>query len=94
MSSLREVTQQALEALKQITVLAEYGTTGPGKCKSNALSSAQATSLRLSISNIARAALAQQDGCPRCRSPLFAGTQCSACGRAVPLYAKFEEDNK
>lgn len=44
-------------ALEQIAVLAEYGTTGPGKCRSDALSAEQATSLRKSISDIARGAI-------------------------------------
>jgi len=49
--------RQALVALKQVAVLAEYGTTGPGKCASDALTAQQATSLRLAISDIARAAI-------------------------------------
>lgn len=45
-----------LAALEQCAVLAEYGTTGPGKCQSGPLTAKQATALRLAISNIARAA--------------------------------------
>lgn len=48
-----------LAALEQITVLAEYGTTGPGKCASRSLTAEQATALRLAISDIARAAIAK-----------------------------------
>lgn len=47
--------QQALEAMEQIAVLAEYGTTGPGKCRSRALNAQQATALRLSVSDLSRA---------------------------------------
>ena len=47
------------KACEQVAVLAEYATTGPGKCKSDALTAEQATSLRLAISDIARAALAR-----------------------------------
>lgn len=46
-----------VKALRSLTVLAEYNTTGPGKCNSDALTAAQATSLRRAISNIARDAL-------------------------------------
>lgn len=46
------------DALEQIAVLAEYGTTGAGACKSGPLTAAAATSLRLAISTIARDALA------------------------------------
>jgi len=49
-----------LAALEQCAVLAEYATTGPGKCQSGPLTAKQATALRLAISNIARAALAQK----------------------------------
>lgn len=59
---------QTLNALCQIAVLAEYGTTGPGKCVGRSLTQRQATSLRLSVSTIARkhiaaleATLAQPD---------------------------------
>ena len=48
-----------LAALLQVAVLAEYGTTGPGKCASRSLTAEQATALRLSISDIARAAIAK-----------------------------------
>ena len=51
-----------LAALNQIAVLAEYGTTGPGKCGSRALNAEQATSLRLAVSDIARAAIARATG--------------------------------
>lgn len=50
----------AYDALRQIAVLAEYGTSGPDtmpRCKADKLSAEQATSLRGSISEIARAAL-------------------------------------
>ncbi len=56
---LRDAAPALLEALQQIAVLAEYGTTGPGKCKSDALTAEQATSLRLAISDISRAAIAK-----------------------------------
>lgn len=49
-------------ALQQVAVLAEYGTTGPGKCKSDALTAEQATNLRLAISDISRAALSKALG--------------------------------
>ena len=55
MTTLRTAAQQALEALEQIAVLAEYGTTGPGKCHSRALNAQQATALRLSVSDLSRA---------------------------------------
>ena len=47
------------EALTQITVLAEFGTTGPtvSPCKSRSLTARAATALRGSISALARAAL-------------------------------------
>lgn len=48
------MNEQIISAFEQIAVLAEYNTTGPGKCKSNSLTAKQATSLRLSISDIAR----------------------------------------
>ena len=48
-----------LAALLQIAALAEYNTTGPGKCKSEKLTAEQASSLRKSISDIARAAIAK-----------------------------------
>ena len=48
-----------LNALQQVAVLAEYGTTGPGKCNSEALNASQATALRRSVSDIARAAIAK-----------------------------------
>jgi hypothetical protein len=44
-------------AIEQIVVLAEYATTGPGKCKSDALSAAKATALSKSISEIGRSAI-------------------------------------
>jgi hypothetical protein len=44
-------------ALNQIALLAEWQTTGQGKCKSAALSAAKATELRLAISTIARKSL-------------------------------------
>jgi hypothetical protein len=49
------------QALKQIALLAEYGTTGPGKCNSRALDEMTATALRRSISDIARAAMKSTD---------------------------------
>lgn len=56
------VPQQAKlrNLLRQIRVLAEYGTTGPGTnppCKSHAMSEHEATSLRGSISDLAHEAL-------------------------------------
>ena len=44
------------DALGQVAVRAEYGTTGPGKCEGPGLSAKRATSLRLAISDIARQA--------------------------------------
>jgi hypothetical protein len=51
---------ELVAALRQVTELAEFGTTGAETnppCKSRALTEQQATSLRGSISTIARAAL-------------------------------------
>lgn len=44
-------------ALEQIALLAEYGTTGPGKCASKSMNAKQATAFRLALSTIARDAL-------------------------------------
>ncbi|MFZ9327870.1 MAG: hypothetical protein ACO24H_10570 [Polynucleobacter sp.] len=55
---------QMLAALNQITLLAEWQTTGPGKCGSGSLTAKQATSLRLSISNLAREAILMATGEP------------------------------
>lgn len=44
------------DALGQVAVLAEYGTTGPGKCEGPGLSAKRATALRRAISDIARQA--------------------------------------
>jgi hypothetical protein len=49
-------------AVEQITVLAEFGTTGPGKCHSRALSASAASSLRRSISDICRDVLEKTSG--------------------------------
>lgn len=54
-----------VKALRQIAVLAEYQTTGPGKCESYALTAKQATALRLAISDIARAALELAEVAPQ-----------------------------
>jgi hypothetical protein len=54
-------------ALEQCAVLAEYSTTGPGKCRSGALTAKQATALRLAISTIARAAI-DKAGCEHGRN--------------------------
>lgn len=65
---LRERCEKLREALNQIAVLAEWQTSGPDtspRCKSDALSASQATSLRGSISEIARAALAAPKDAPR-----------------------------
>jgi hypothetical protein len=58
-SRLIAAAPDLLAALLQIAALAEYNTTGPGKCKSEKLTAEQATSLRKSISDIARAAIAK-----------------------------------
>lgn len=54
-SALRQLTNN----VRQIIVLAEFGTTGPGKCASPALTAEQATGLRRSISDLGREALAR-----------------------------------
>jgi len=55
---LRATKLHLLSLLAQIAVLAEYGTTGPDSgCKSEALTAVQATSLRNSISELARKGL-------------------------------------
>lgn len=51
---------RAEKALLEIAVLAEFGTTGPGKCQSDALPADRATSLRLAISNIARGVIEEE----------------------------------
>jgi hypothetical protein len=53
---------ELLAALRECALLAEYGTTGLGKCKSDALSAEKATALRLAVSTIARAAIAKAEG--------------------------------
>jgi hypothetical protein len=55
-------TPDLLDALNQIALLAEWQTTGPSKCSSGPLTAKQATSLRLAISDIARAAIAKATG--------------------------------
>lgn len=44
-------------ALRQVATLAEYGTTGPPRCKSDYLTAEQATAMRGAISEIARDAI-------------------------------------
>ena len=51
-----------LAALRECAILAEYGTTGPGKCKSDALTAEKATALRLAVSTICRAAIQKAEG--------------------------------
>lgn len=65
--ALAECCEKLREALNQIAVLAEWQTSGPDtspRCKSDALSAGHATSLRGSISEIARAALAATKDAP------------------------------
>jgi hypothetical protein len=57
LAEARRERDRLREAIEQIVVLAEYATTGPGKCKSDALSAAKATALRKSISDIGRSAI-------------------------------------
>lgn len=49
-------------AIEQIVVLAEFGTTGPGKCHSRPLSASAASSLRRSISDICHDVLDKTKG--------------------------------
>jgi hypothetical protein len=60
----RAAVSSVSDKLLQIALLAEFGTTGPGKCGSPALTAEQATSLRMAISDIAREALARIGGQP------------------------------
>lgn len=65
MSAYHETTINILiGALRQVTTLAEYGTTGPPRCSSPSLTAEKATALRGAISEIARDAITKAGQIP------------------------------